>query len=187
MPACRRAERPLPRPIPFALADWPCCLPLSTPPICPELLACLQCCELCGVVAHGGCFKAVPHNCRLLTLGPPAQPAGSTASASAWSGGGAGADGHRAKGEAEGGAHSAVCGSDLFLAMSLPLPLPLPHDWRPAGTTLDLILPPAVRSGRVKKRGTPGLGFGPVPSPSVYRCYASHAPRASTRTLCLRV
>ncbi|GIM11455.1 hypothetical protein Vretimale_14954 [Volvox reticuliferus] len=69
-----------------------------------------QCCELCGVVAHGACLKSVPHNCRLLSLAaaPPqqAEPAAATS------------------------------------PPPPPLP-PLPHDWRPAGTTLDLILPPA--------------------------------------------
>ncbi|GIL61875.1 hypothetical protein Vafri_16250, partial [Volvox africanus] len=79
-----------------------------------------QCCELCGVVAHGACLKAVPHNCRLLSLAavplpPPPPPQSQPAEAEA-------------------------------VAPSLPPPPPLPslpHDWRPAGTTLDLILPPA--------------------------------------------
>ncbi|GLC33320.1 hypothetical protein PLESTB_000346100 [Pleodorina starrii] len=73
-----------------------------------------QCCELCGMVAHGSCIKAVPHNCRLLSLAaPPTEPPPPPPAR----GGGA--------------------------APSAAPPPPLPHDWRPAGTTLDLILPPA--------------------------------------------
>ncbi|GLI65673.1 hypothetical protein VaNZ11_009277, partial [Volvox africanus] len=71
-----------------------------------------QCCELCGVVAHGACVKAVPHICRLLSLAAVPPPPLSQA-------------------------------AEPVVASPPPPPPSLPHDWRAAGTTLDLILPPA--------------------------------------------
>ncbi|KAG2450252.1 hypothetical protein HYH02_004764 [Chlamydomonas schloesseri] len=139
-----------------------------------------QCCELCGVVAHGGCFKAVPHNCRLLTLVPSAQLAPS--------GSGSGAGGDRGKGTTEGTGRSSsgISAAELLLGMgpaSTPaLPLPLPHDWRPAGTTLDLILPPADTELLVLANNAAGVapagatGTGVISAAGAAAASTSHGP-----------
>ncbi|EFJ44622.1 diacylglycerol kinase [Volvox carteri f. nagariensis] len=92
-----------------------------------------QCCELCGMVAHGTCVKAVPHNCRLLymdSLTPPPPPHETP---------------QEPQSEQPAAATAAAVTSTATASARAPpsLPPPLPHDWRPAGTTLDLILPPA--------------------------------------------
>ncbi|GFR47324.1 hypothetical protein Agub_g9013, partial [Astrephomene gubernaculifera] len=103
-------------------------------------------CELCGVVSHASCCRAVPHSCRLLALAAPLPAAGAEATEAA---GGAGAG---------------------------PLP-PLPHDWRPAGTTLDLLLPPAdaemLLSGGAPPPHDP---TSPTPTPTPSSSSPPHGP-----------